>query len=89
MSASEPTPQPPTPTAEELKKAFKAFKKRLKLMRLDDESRLGGGPLSGGRPSEIVGITPPREFPQAVWDELVRQGKLKKAGQGNYELVNP
>ncbi len=85
---SEPTP-PGTPTPEELKKAYKAFKKRLKLMRLDDESRIGGGPLSGGRSSEIIAITPPREFPQAVWDELVRQGKLKRAGQGNYELVNP
>ena len=29
------------PTDEELKRAFKAFKKRLKLTRLDDESRLG------------------------------------------------
>jgi hypothetical protein len=77
------------PSAEELKRALKAFRKRLKLMRLDDESRLGGGPLSGGRPSQIIAITPPREFPQAVWDELVRQGKLKKAGQGNYELLNP
>jgi hypothetical protein len=80
---------PQVPTPDELKKAYKAFKKRLKLMRLDDESRIAGGPLSGGRPSQIVAITPPREFPQAVWDELVRQGKLKKAGQGNYELVNP
>jgi hypothetical protein len=80
---------PQVPSPEELKRAYKAFRKRLKLMRLDDESRLGGGPLSGGRPSQIIAITPPREFPQAVWDELVRQGKLKKAGQGNYELVNP
>jgi hypothetical protein len=72
-----------------LKKAYKAFKKRLKLTRLDDESRLGGGPLSGGRGSGIVAITPPREYPQAVWDELVRQGKLRRAGQGTYELVNP
>jgi hypothetical protein len=88
MSASEPTPSG-APTPEELKKAFKAFRKRLKLMRLDDESRLGGGPLSGGRPSQIVAITPPREFPQAVWDELVRQGKLKKSSQGMYELVEP
>ncbi len=77
----------PTPTPEELKAAFKAFKKRLKLTRLDAESGLGGGPLSGGRRSEIVAITPPNQFPQAVWDELVRQGKLKKAGHGTYELV--
>ena len=37
--------------------------------------------------ADIVAITPPDQFPQAVWDELVRQGKLKKAGRGMYELV--
>ena len=75
-----------TPTAQDLKSAFKAFKKRLKLLRLDAESNLGGGPLSGGRRSDIVAITPPDQFPQAEWDELVRQGRLKKAGHGMYEL---
>ena len=78
---------PGTPSKEELKAAFKAFKKRLKLTRLDAESGLGGGPLSGGRRSEIVAITPPNDYAQAVWDELVRQGKLKKAGRGTYELA--
>jgi hypothetical protein len=77
------------PTPQDLKAAFKAFKKRLKLTRLDAESGLGGGPLSGGKRSEIVAITPPNQFPQAVWDELVRQGKLKKAGHGTYELAEP
>lgn len=76
-----------TPSLQDLKSAFKAFKKRLKLTRLDAESNLGGGPLSSGRNSGIVAITPPNQFPQAVWDELVRQGKLKKAGHGTYELV--
>lgn len=87
MSAPEPTP-PGTPTADELKKAYKAFKKRLKLTQLDEESKLGGGPMSSGRRSEIVAIMPPGQFPPAVWDELVRQGKLKKAGHGTYELVD-
>ena len=54
--------------------------------RLDAESKISGSPLSSGRRSEIVAITPPREFSQAVWDELVRQGKLKKANRGTYEL---
>jgi hypothetical protein len=76
-----------TPTPQELKLALKAFRKRLKLTRLDAESKLGGGPLSGGRSSAIVAIAPPNQYPQAVWDELVRQGKLKKAGHGTYELV--
>ena len=34
-----------------------------------------------------MAIAPPNQFPQAVWDELVKQGKLKKGGQGTYELV--
>jgi len=74
-------------SGEELKKAFKAFKKRLKLMRLDEESQLGGRYTSGGHSSPIVAITPPNDFPQAVWDKLVEQGKLKHSGHGMYELV--
>jgi hypothetical protein len=76
-----------TPTPQELKAAFKAFKKRLKLTRLDAESNISGGPLSSGRGSGIVAIAPPNQFPREVWAELVRQGKLKKAGGGTYELV--
>ncbi len=75
------------PSADELKKALKSFKKRLKLTRLDDESRIAGGPMTKGQPSSIFAITPPSQFSQAVWDELVRQGKLKPAGRGMYELV--
>ena len=71
----------------ELKKALKAFKKRLKVMRLDDESKLGVGPLSGGRDSGLVAITPPSGFPQEIWDALAEQGRLKDAGHGMYEIV--
>jgi hypothetical protein len=74
------------PTPQELKQAYKAFKKRLKLTQLDEESKLGGGPLSHGR-ARIVAITPPNQFAPAIWEELVKQGKLKKAGGGMYELV--
>jgi hypothetical protein len=78
---------PQTPSPEELKRAYKAFKKRLKVTRLDAESNISGGPLSSGRRSDIVAIAPPADFPQAVWDALVRQGKLKPAGRGMYELA--
>jgi hypothetical protein len=74
------------PGKEELKAALKAFKKRLKVTRLDAESSISGGPLSHTR-AKIVAITPPNDYPQTVWDELVRQGKLKKAGRGMYELI--
>ena len=77
---------PDAPSPEQLKKALKAFKKRLKVMRLDDESTLGGGAMSGGKHSSIVAVVPPHQYPKAVWDELVKQGRLKYAGQGLYEL---
>ena len=75
------------PTKEQIKAAFKAFKKRLKLTQLDAESQLSKNPLSTGRGHGIVAIVPPIGHPPAVWDELVRQNKLKKVGQGLYEVV--
>jgi hypothetical protein len=81
------TPPPDQPTREQLKAAFKAFKKRLKLTRLDEESKLSRRATTSGQGSSIVAITPPNQYPQAVWDELVRQGKLKKAGHGTYEVA--
>jgi hypothetical protein len=78
-----------TVTPEVLKRALKAFKKRLKLTRLDVESSLGGGPMSGGRPSGIIAITPPDQYPPEVWDALVKDGKLIKGRYGQYELASP
>lgn len=69
-----------------LKRALKAYRKRLKITVLDAESSVGGGPMSSGRKSEIVGITPPERYPRSVWDELVRQGRLVYARLGMYEL---
>ena len=87
MSESEPAPGTTSaPSPEELARAFKAFKKRLKLTQLDHDSRIGVGPLSS-RASGIVAITPPNQYPRAVWDALVAQGKLKRASQGQYELA--
>jgi hypothetical protein len=87
------TSAPPTsaaPTPDQLKHALKAFKKRLKLTKLDEESKLGrvGNPMSGGKKSQVVAIMAPREYPQAVWDELVKQGRLRKSGGSFYELVD-
>jgi hypothetical protein len=88
MSLSDPS-QAPTPSPQELKAALKAFKKRLKLTQLDDQSRIGVGPFSKGGQSGIVAITPPHQYPRAVWDQLVALGRLKYAGQGMYQLANP
>jgi hypothetical protein len=81
---SSPTPTPPS--AQDLKQALKAFRKRLKLTQLDAESTLNGGHLSG-RAGKIQAIMPPNQYPQAVWAELTRQGKIKPAGHGTYQLV--
>lgn len=69
-----------------LKRAMKAFRKSLKVTRLAAESKLGGGPLSGGSDSQVVGVEPPRRYPLAVWMELVRQNRLATDGRGTFEL---
>ena len=69
-----------------LKRAMKAYKKRIKLARLDAESTIGGGALSGGRESSIVGVRPPEQYPAEVWDELIRQGRLIRGEAGVIEL---
>ena len=72
-------------TDEDLKKAYKAFKKRIKLMRLDDESGLS----PGSKRSAISGITPPTGHPPGIWEELVAAGKLRREGAGTYSMIAP
>ncbi len=69
-----------------LKRAMKAFRKRLKLTHLNEESKLGRNPLTSGKHSQVVAIMPPRQYPVEVWQELVRQARLKDAGSGFYKL---
>ncbi len=78
------SPVEAAPSAEVLKAAFNAFKKRLKFTQLDDASRIGRGPMSSGQKSTITGITPPDQYPREVWDALVKQGKLQHVGHGLY-----
>lgn len=80
-------PEGDAPSKEVLKQAMKSFKKRLKLTRLDQESKMTRRPTTTGHPSDVVAIRPPDQFPAAVWEELIRQGKLKKDKHGMYELV--
>jgi len=72
---------------EELRKALKAFKKRLKLTQLDEDSRLGHSPLTGSGKKKIVSIQPPAGFGREIWEELADRGVLKRDGVGFYELV--
>jgi hypothetical protein len=73
------------PSADTLKAALKAFRKRLKVTTLDHNSRIGKSPMSGGS-SQLMAITPPNDYPRAVWQALCDEGKLKYVGQGMYEL---
>lgn len=70
-----------------LKRALKAYRKRLKIFRLDDEVSGSRGPFSKGAVSAIQGITPPEQYAQEIWDRLVMQGRLRDAGDGLLELV--
>jgi hypothetical protein len=83
------TPTDAAPDAETCRRALQAFRKRLALTRLDEESKLGRGPLSKGSGHSAAAITPPDEWPEAVWQELARQGKLRSIGHGFYELGKP
>jgi len=73
-------------TEDELRKALKAFKKRLKLTRLDDASKIGHGPLSGTGKVQTVSIQPPAGFGREIWEELAEKGYLKRDTAGFYEL---
>ena len=57
-----PVPRRCPPPPEVLKAALKAFKKRLKLTQLDDNSKIGRSPMSSGQRSTIAGITPPDQY---------------------------
>ncbi len=76
----------PVQDREVLARAMKAFRKSLKVTRLDAESSIAGGPMSAGRHSNILGIRPPDRYPRTVWDELARQGRLIAGRHGLYEL---
>ncbi len=69
-----------------LKRALKAYRKRLKILRLDDMSSSTHSPLSKGGMSAIQGIKPPEQYPQEVWNLLVAQDRLRDAGNGLLEL---
>ncbi len=69
-----------------LKRALKAFRRKLKSFRRDDESRLGSKYGTSGKVSAITAIEPPKEFPAAVWQKLADLGRLKRSGGGTYEI---
>ncbi|MDG2200861.1 MAG: hypothetical protein P8K80_06725 [Phycisphaerales bacterium] len=71
---------------EELRKAMKAFRRRLKLTKLDHESKLGRSPLSTGKDADFDSIIPPMEFSPETWKVLAARGELESTGRGFYML---
>lgn len=83
----QPESQGPTFAKREYDSAMAAFKKRLHVVRLNDESRLGGRYTSGGHRSGIDAVEPPHGHDGKIWKALVREGRLVNAGQGMYALA--
>ena len=71
-----------------LRAALKGFKRRLKLVRLDDESRIDlRDPTTKGGSGEIAAIEPPRDWPGEVWTALAARGCLRRSGGGMFEFI--
>ena len=84
LRAPEAAPPGDAPSPEDCKRALRAFRKRLALTVLDEESTLGRSPLTKGASRDAAAIVPPTDWPDAIWQELVRQGKLRCIGHGLY-----
>lgn len=81
------SPAPPAIPEETLTRALGAFKKRHKLTKLDQESKLGASrPMTSGKQAGNIGIVPPNDYPREVWRELARLGKIKDMGGGFYSM---
>ena len=87
VEAPEPPPDPGTDLPDELlHDAMRAYRKRLKLTRLDHESKLARSPLSSGKDADFDAIIPPNQFPPEVWRTLAARGELESTGQGFYRI---
>lgn len=70
----------------ELNEALRAFRHRLKYMKLDQESQISQRDLTSGKKADIGSIQPPgpSEFDPRVWKVLVKKGMLVDEGHGFY-----
>ena len=82
---AEPEPLPEIDN-ETKRQAMKTFRRRMKLLRLDRESKLGVGPLTTGKTADFDSMQAPHDFPDEVWRVLVAEGQLKDVGDGFYAL---
>lgn len=88
VSTMDAAPQEPLPEfpGQQLRDAMKAFRRRVKLTKLDHESKLGRSPLTTGKDADFDSIMPPREFPEDIWKVLVQRGQLEQLGYGFYRI---
>ena len=88
-AAASAPPHTDAPSAETCRRAMRAFRKRLALTRLDEESKISShSALTKGADSRMAAIVPPIDWPESVWQELVRQDKLRYIGHGFYQQTN-
>ena len=62
--------------------AMRCFRKRVKFMVLDRESKLGVGPLTGGKDASVDSMMAPHDYPMEVWLALSKDGQLVDDGGG-------
>ena len=67
-----------------VKAAYKAFKKRLNITQLVQDSKWQHQQLTGGSTCTIVAINAPLDldFPPIVWNDLVKLGRLNRTRDG-------
>lgn len=73
-------------TQTQLNEALRAFRHRLKYLRLDMESQISQREVTSGKRADIGSITPPgpSEFDPKIWKVLARKGLLVEEGRGFY-----
>jgi hypothetical protein len=76
----------PTFTQTELNEALRAFRHRIKYMKLDQESQISQREVTSGKKADIGAIQPPgpSEFDPKIWKVLVKEGMLVDEGHGFY-----
>jgi len=68
------------------KQAMRVFRKRVKFIKLDRESKLGIGPLTTGKEAMFDSVEAPHDYPSVVWKVLAVEGQLIDDGGGFYRL---
>jgi len=73
-------------TQTELNDALRAFRHRIKYMKLDQESQISQREVTSGKRADIGAIQPPgpSEFNPKIWKVLVKKGMLVDEGKGFY-----